>query len=325
MRTLLDEVLEMEAAPQGARCICGCAHCSGYHPEWEMEDEVLEETNADAMAKAVTYNRKKSVELGWGAHFDAIVAKVLRLNFTPDESYFASLVADWQFDNGLTPDGMLGPGTWAKMKPLLGISSPSTTPAASYTRVFPMPELPDGRRPMITSGHHSVNPSRAPRTNPNNLTQAQCPSYLWYKGKCYSKPGYHGHQGADIFYRYQSEKDPPRADLARKKRITGQYWNPESVWALAYAPGIVEGVGEQSNGWVVKIRHPDGVQSRYLHLTKPIVKQGDQVQAGAPLAQLDRRGNPAHLHFEIRLKGQNHYMDTVNPAPYLQNLPYVRM
>jgi hypothetical protein len=334
MRTYLDELLEMETPTiQKKSCGCGCPSCSGKSEmEWdELTDE--DELSSSQASSAVAYNREKATSLGWGNHRYDIVEKVFRLNYSPDELTFASLVAEWQASKGLTSDGKLGPSTWEAMKPILGLKPSTPQPSTSYQRVFPLPQLPDGRKPMITSGHHSVNPDpdRGPKQNSNIQSQAQCkPTYLWYKGKCYSKPGSPGHQGADIMYLYKPELgDPPRLELIKKGRMEAKektkHWSPEEVWALAFAPGIIHEIGEIDNGWYVKLNHPDGVQSRYFHLTKPIVRKGDQVNAGDRLAQLDRRGSPAHLHFEIRLNWRNHYMDTVDPAPFLQNIPFKHM
>ena len=53
-----------------------------------------------------------------------------------------------------------------------------TRPALA--KVFPLPLLPDGRRPYLTSGFHARNPSRP------------------------------GHMGADFFYRWMATLDPPQ-------------------------------------------------------------------------------------------------------------------
>lgn len=141
-----------------------------------MESAVLEETNADAMAKAVEFNRKKSVELGWGTYFDDIVAKVLRLNFTPEESYFASLVADWQFDNGLTPDGMLGPSTWAKMKSILGISSGGSSGASTGSGAIPLINAA-----MPAGSTYTVSSSSRKYGTPDTIRALQWIATEWHK------------------------------------------------------------------------------------------------------------------------------------------------
>lgn len=189
-----------------------------------------------------------------------------------------------------------------------GASSPPSTGnsgGSTYPTVFPLPILPDGRKPRITSGHWKENPSRGPR--PATPT----------------KEGYRGHQGADIMYPYLENTDPPRSELKSKGRITGNFWAPEDVWVLAYAGGLVRNVANRENGWRLSIRHPDGRETTYRHLTQPIVKTGEQVQAGQRLAQLDKRGSPAHLHFEMREKGRYGYEQSVNPRRYLEAINFL--
>ncbi len=121
------EMAQSFALPPKKPCGCGCAHCTGKHSEMEMWDEVLDELSPSSITSAVNYNRDSATRLGWGAYQYDIVDKVLRLNFSPDESYFAELVADWQAANGLTPDGKIGTGTWGKMKAILGLGGGSST------------------------------------------------------------------------------------------------------------------------------------------------------------------------------------------------------
>jgi murein DD-endopeptidase MepM/ murein hydrolase activator NlpD len=61
--------------------------------------------------------------------------------------------------------------------------------------------------------------------------------------------------------------------------------------------------GELESNWV-KIRHPDGTFAHYGHLTEPgaLVKLGDQVVAGQPIALSGNSGNTGglpHLHFHV--------------------------
>jgi len=61
--------------------------------------------------------------------------------------------------------------------------------------------------------------------------------------------------------------------------------------------------GEHESNWV-KIRHPDGSFAHYGHLTErgALVKLGDQVVAGQPIALSGNTGNTGglpHLHFHL--------------------------
>lgn len=71
-------------------------------------------------------------------------------------------------------------------------------------------------------------------------------------------------------------------------------------------PGIVKRVGYERNGYgyFIIIDHPEGYQTRYAHLQKPLIKSGINVMSGTPIALGGTSGNSSgpHLHFEIRYK-----------------------
>lgn len=58
-------------------------------------------------------------------------------------------------------------------------------------------------------------------------------------------------------------------------------------------------------GNVVVIRHYNGLETVYSHNSKNLVKPGDVVKAGTPIALTGRTGRAttAHLHFEVRING----------------------
>lgn len=68
--------------------------------------------------------------------------------------------------------------------------------------------------------------------------------------------------------------------------------------------GKVESVGYQKRGYghFVIVAHPDGIQTRYAHLQKPLVARGAMLKAGDAVAIGGTSGNSTgpHLHFEIR-------------------------
>jgi hypothetical protein len=144
-----------------------------------------------------------------------------------------------------------------------------------------------------------------------------------------------GHHGVDIMYPWDSRLDPPKAELEKKKRlgkeknedgitVYGNYWAHEDFWVVAHAPGIIEQVffdpKTPTNGWMVKILHLDNSHnSKYLHLACPIVKKGEPVKAGDPIAQLYNYKYPIHLHFEMRRQWPFVEKDHVDPAPFLAN------
>lgn len=60
-------------------------------------------------------------------------------------------------------------------------------------------------------------------------------------------------------------------------------------------------------GNIVLVRHYNGLETLYSHNTKNLVKPGEQVKAGQPIAISGRTGRATtdHLHFEIRVNGEH--------------------
>ncbi len=58
-------------------------------------------------------------------------------------------------------------------------------------------------------------------------------------------------------------------------------------------------------GWVIYIRHAGGLESRYAHNHKNLVKEGSTVRAGGIIAEVGNTGRSSgpHLHLELRING----------------------
>ncbi len=85
---------------------------------------------------------------------------------------------------------------------------------------------------------------------------------------------------------------------------------------LAVAAGVVTESGRMSGyGNVVEIRHADGYVTRYAHNQENLVKVGDRVEKGEPIAMLGSTGRSSgpHVHFEVRKNGK-----IVNPARFIK-------
>ena len=83
----------------------------------------------------------------------------------------------------------------------------------------------------------------------------------------------------------------------------------------AAADGIVA-LAEVSGGYgnMVKIEHGSGLETRYGHASKLLVKAGERVVKGQIIAEVGSTGRSTgpHLHYEIRLNGE-----ALDPRKYL--------
>jgi len=86
---------------------------------------------------------------------------------------------------------------------------------------------------------------------------------------------------------------------------------------IAPADGIVSDTGRDStHGNVVVISHGFGINSRFLHLSKIVVRAGQKVKRGDKIAEVGTTGisTGPHLHYEIKVNGI-----PVNPLRYIVN------
>ena len=72
-------------------------------------------------------------------------------------------------------------------------------------------------------------------------------------------------------------------------------------------------------GNLIRIRHDNGLETYYSHISKNLVKVGEQVKAGQVIALTGQTGRAStpHLHFETRIGGQ-----AVNPNRFFDHQTY---
>jgi murein DD-endopeptidase MepM/ murein hydrolase activator NlpD len=90
--------------------------------------------------------------------------------------------------------------------------------------------------------------------------------------------------------------------------LAGAYGQP----VPSAGAGKVASVGEQgAYGLTVVVEHPDGVQTRYAHLSSAAVGVGEEVAAGDIVGRVGQSGRATgpHLHFEVLVGGRR-----VDPA-----------
>ncbi len=86
-----------------------------------------------------------------------------------------------------------------------------------------------------------------------------------------------------------------------------------------YAPanGTVSFVGEQNAyGNTILLQHGNGLSTHYAHLSRYVVKEGQQVKRGELIGYVGSTGRSTgpHLHYEVRINGV-----CVNPMRYILN------
>ncbi len=85
---------------------------------------------------------------------------------------------------------------------------------------------------------------------------------------------------------------------------------------FAAADGIVtEATHTPDYGNLIKIEHGSGLETRYAHNAKLLVKVGDRILKGQQIAMVGNTGRSTgpHLHYEIRLNG-----NPLDPRQYLK-------
>lgn len=90
---------------------------------------------------------------------------------------------------------------------------------------------------------------------------------------------------------------------------------PTGTIVLSAGEGKVTFSGQRSGyGILVEVTHGNGLVTRYGHLSATLVKVGQLVQTGTPIAKVGSTGRSTgpHLHFEVRRNDQ-----TVDPKTFL--------
>lgn len=179
------------------------------------------------------------------------------------------LVHYFQVAEGLSADGMYGPKTEKALQKLYAEEARTKLDLCQ-----PMRRLSDGRKPVITSRHGSVNPDR-PR-----------------------------HNGDDWFYQFKKGDVIASNSHVYWWRGKPRWWIPFGATADACADGEILYVDLIKTGWQVWVGHEEaGIMFGYRHGEKPLVEKGQLVKKGDPVivvgeSPVDRRGK-RHLHHMV--------------------------
>lgn len=111
----------------------------------------------------------------------------------------------------------------------------------------------------------------------------------------------------------------PRRDpfIGRPAHHSGiDFRAPTGAPVLAAGAGTVVGAGWNGGyGRMVEIDHGRGLTTRYAHMSRISVQEGDRIEKGAVIGRVGSTGRSTgpHLHFEVRRGG-----DAVDPRPFLR-------
>lgn len=119
--------------------------------------------------------------------------------------------------------------------------------------------------------------------------------------------------GGRISSRFGGRKAPTKGASTYHRAV--DWAVPTGTAVAASGAGTVTKAGWGSGyGYVVYIRHADGRETRYAHLSKVLVKAGQSVSQGQKIALSGNTGRSTgpHLHFEMLIGGSQ-----VDPLKYL--------
>lgn len=119
---------------------------------------------------------------------------------------------------------------------------------------------------------------------------------------------------ADITSTFGNRQDP---FLGRPAFHAGiDFRTPTGTPIHAAGAGVVVSAGRNGGyGNMVEIDHGNGITTRYAHLSRVLVDDGDKVKAGAVIGKAGSTGRSTgpHLHYEIRRNG-----NAVNPLRFIK-------
>lgn len=121
-------------------------------------------------------------------------------------------------------------------------------------------------------------------------------------------------RGARYTSGFGTRSDPFRGTRAMHSGI--DMAGPVGTPIYATADGIVGHAGNRgAYGKLIELEHGAGITTRYAHLSRMAVRDGERVRRGQLIGYMGSTGRStgSHLHYEVRVDGR-----AVNPLPFLQ-------
>jgi murein DD-endopeptidase MepM/ murein hydrolase activator NlpD len=126
-------------------------------------------------------------------------------------------------------------------------------------------------------------------------------------------------KGTALTSGYGLRSDPFRGRAAMHAGI--DLAGPVNTPIYATADALV-GRSEWAGGYgnLIELNHGRGIQTRYGHLTRSVVKAGQRVKRGQLIGYMGSTGRStgSHLHYEVRVDNK-----PVNPVPFMEAGEYL--
>jgi len=121
-----------------------------------------------------------------------------------------------------------------------------------------------------------------------------------------------------ITSRFSTSRKHPILGYARAHNGV-DYYAPAGAPVGSVAPGVVTLAGwTNGGGRTVKVRHPNGYETEYLHLSAISVKAGERIGQGDLVGRVGMTGLATGVHLHYGLKKNGSY---VNPVLEHRNMP----
>jgi len=120
--------------------------------------------------------------------------------------------------------------------------------------------------------------------------------------------------GAKLSSRFGHRTDPFNGRSAMHSGLDFKATTGTPV--LATGDGVIVKAGRKGGyGKIVEVKHKDGFITRYAHLSRILVKNGQRVRLGQRIGKVGSTGRSTgpHLHYEIRKNNKAH-----NPSKYMK-------
>ncbi len=121
-----------------------------------------------------------------------------------------------------------------------------------------------------------------------------------------------------------------RGDFKRKKRIHKGYdIYLNHVNIIASADGFVKNIAKgKRSGLYIKLKHKNGIETLYIHLSKAYVKKNQKIKKGEIIGRIDNAtGNAVapQLHYEIKKNGVHQDPLKLIQYKYKDNLEIINL